>query len=154
MVGMGRRGGKRTPRPGVSMPAVTIRFDRTKEDIRKGSITGSPVSARCQYFPPTLSKSTEKATHQDVSSHPPPSLHATAPATSAQSCPTYNSQSTPSSPPIPSSLSTTSYNRHTISQYSLPGRPWSPDSKAPSLARGLLSMKNHVQSAPPLSFLT
>lgn len=31
--------------PGWSIPAVTTRLDRTKEDIRKGSKTGSPVSA-------------------------------------------------------------------------------------------------------------
>jgi hypothetical protein len=43
----------RTPRPGVSMPAVTTKLERTKEDMRKGSITGSPVSASCQYIPPS-----------------------------------------------------------------------------------------------------
>lgn len=56
----GRGGGKRTPRPGVSMPAVTTRLDRTKEDIRNGSITGSPVSAPCQYFSPYCRKSSRK----------------------------------------------------------------------------------------------
>lgn len=29
---------------GVSMPPVTIRFERTKQDIRKGRKTGRPVS--------------------------------------------------------------------------------------------------------------
>ena len=29
---------------GVSMPAVTTRFERTKEDMRKGRRTGRPVS--------------------------------------------------------------------------------------------------------------
>lgn len=29
---------------GVSMPAVTIRLERTKEDMRKGRRTGWPVS--------------------------------------------------------------------------------------------------------------
>jgi hypothetical protein len=33
-----------TPRPGVSMPAVTTKFDKTKHDIRNGRKTGSPVS--------------------------------------------------------------------------------------------------------------
>lgn len=33
------------PRPGVSMPAVTIRLEMTKQDIRKGRKTGWPVSA-------------------------------------------------------------------------------------------------------------
>ena len=33
-----------TPNPGVSMPAVTIRFDITKHDMRKGRKTGWPVS--------------------------------------------------------------------------------------------------------------
>lgn len=33
-----------TLRPGVSMPAVTTRLDRTKQDMRKGRRTGSPVS--------------------------------------------------------------------------------------------------------------
>jgi hypothetical protein len=36
--------GMRTPRPGVSMPAVTTRLERTKHDMRKGRNTGSPVS--------------------------------------------------------------------------------------------------------------
>lgn len=34
----------RTPRPGVSMPAVTTRFVKTKLDMRNGRNTGSPVS--------------------------------------------------------------------------------------------------------------
>ena len=34
----------RTPRPGVSIPAVTTRLERTKHDMRKGRNTGSPVS--------------------------------------------------------------------------------------------------------------
>jgi Cu/Ag efflux protein CusF len=34
----------RTCRPGVSMPAVTMRFEMTKHDMRKGRKTGSPVS--------------------------------------------------------------------------------------------------------------
>ena len=33
-----------TPRPGVSIPAVTTRLDMTKQDIRNGRKTGSPVS--------------------------------------------------------------------------------------------------------------
>jgi hypothetical protein len=44
----------RTERPGVSMPAVTTRFVRTKHDMRKGSRTGSPVSsvpsATCSHY--------------------------------------------------------------------------------------------------------
>ena len=32
------------PRPGWSMPRVTTRFVMTKDDIRKGRKTGSPVS--------------------------------------------------------------------------------------------------------------
>ena len=32
------------PRLGVSMPAVTTRLERTKEDMRKGRKTGLPVS--------------------------------------------------------------------------------------------------------------
>ena len=34
----------RTCRPGVSMPAVTTRLEITKQDMRKGKKTGSPVS--------------------------------------------------------------------------------------------------------------
>lgn len=34
-----------TWRPGVSMPAVTMRLEMTKHDIRNGRNTGSPVSA-------------------------------------------------------------------------------------------------------------
>lgn len=33
-----------TWRPGVSIPAVTIRLEMTKHDIRNGRNTGSPVS--------------------------------------------------------------------------------------------------------------
>jgi hypothetical protein len=44
----------RTERPGVSMPAVTTRFVRTKHDMRNGSRTGSPVSsvpsATCSHY--------------------------------------------------------------------------------------------------------
>lgn len=36
---------KLTPNPGVSIPAVTTRFDKTKQDIRKGRKTGSPLSS-------------------------------------------------------------------------------------------------------------
>ena len=36
--------GKSTCSPGVSMPAVTTRFDITKHDMRKGRKTGLPVS--------------------------------------------------------------------------------------------------------------
>lgn len=32
--------------PGVSIPAVTTRFEMTKHDMRKGRKTGSPVSAK------------------------------------------------------------------------------------------------------------
>jgi hypothetical protein len=43
-----------TERPGVSMPAVTTRFVRTKHDMRKGRRTGSPVSsvpsATCSHY--------------------------------------------------------------------------------------------------------
>ena len=39
-----RMRGKCTWRPGVSMPAVTIRLEMTKHDIRNGRNTGSPVS--------------------------------------------------------------------------------------------------------------
>jgi hypothetical protein len=35
-----------TPKPGVSMPAVTTKFDNTKHDIRNGRNTGSPVSVK------------------------------------------------------------------------------------------------------------
>lgn len=38
----------RTPRPGVSMPAVTTKLERTKQDMRKGRKTGCPVSCRYQ----------------------------------------------------------------------------------------------------------
>ena len=34
----------RQPRLGVSIPAVTIKLDNTKQDIRKGRKTGWPVS--------------------------------------------------------------------------------------------------------------
>jgi hypothetical protein len=34
----------------VSMPAVTIKFDRTKHDILKGRKTGSPVSVSNQHL--------------------------------------------------------------------------------------------------------
>ena len=37
-------GRERTPRPGVSMPAVTTRLESTKQDMRKGRKTASPVS--------------------------------------------------------------------------------------------------------------
>jgi hypothetical protein len=33
-----------TPNPGVSIPAVTTKFDSTKHDMRNGMKTGSPVS--------------------------------------------------------------------------------------------------------------
>ena len=33
-----------TCRPGVSIPAVTTRLEITKQDMRKGRKTGSPVS--------------------------------------------------------------------------------------------------------------
>lgn len=33
-----------TPRPGVSIPAVTTKLDRTKHDMRNGKKTGKPVS--------------------------------------------------------------------------------------------------------------
>lgn len=33
------------------MPAVTTKLERTKEDMRNGSITGSPVSAHRSVFP-------------------------------------------------------------------------------------------------------
>lgn len=33
---------------GVSIPAVTTRFDKTKADMRKGRKTGSPVSVTDQ----------------------------------------------------------------------------------------------------------
>lgn len=33
-----------TPRPGVSMPAVTAKLVSTKHDMRNGRKTGSPVS--------------------------------------------------------------------------------------------------------------
>lgn len=35
---------KLTPNPGVSIPAVTTKFDKTKHDMRKGRKTGVPVS--------------------------------------------------------------------------------------------------------------
>lgn len=38
------KGVRHTPSPGVSIPAVTTRFDKTKQDIRKGRKTGCPVS--------------------------------------------------------------------------------------------------------------
>lgn len=41
---MGGRMEIRTPRPGVSIPAVTTRFVRTKADILNGRNTASPVS--------------------------------------------------------------------------------------------------------------
>jgi hypothetical protein len=45
------------PRPGVSMPAVTIRFEKMKADMRKGRRTGSPVSEPCcQYCSPFVVK--------------------------------------------------------------------------------------------------
>jgi hypothetical protein len=45
-----------TPSPGVSIPAVTIKLDSTKHDIRNGRKTGSPVSANSQYISLTLSQ--------------------------------------------------------------------------------------------------
>jgi hypothetical protein len=33
-----------TPSPGVSMPAVTTKFDKTKHDMRNGKKTGWPLS--------------------------------------------------------------------------------------------------------------
>ena len=41
---MDRRELAHTPIPGVNIPAVTIRFEKTKHDMRKGRKTGSPVS--------------------------------------------------------------------------------------------------------------
>jgi hypothetical protein len=38
------------PRPGVSMPAVTTRFEKMKADMRKGRRTGSPVSVVRTFF--------------------------------------------------------------------------------------------------------
>lgn len=43
-VGVTRNRERRTPRPGVNMPAVTTKLDSTKQDILKGRKTGSPVS--------------------------------------------------------------------------------------------------------------
>lgn len=37
-----------TCNPGVSIPAVTIRFEIIKDDMRKGRKTGSPVSVEYQ----------------------------------------------------------------------------------------------------------
>ena len=39
--------GRRTERFGVSIPAVTIRLEMTKQDMRKGRMTGLPVSRKC-----------------------------------------------------------------------------------------------------------
>lgn len=38
--------GASTPNPGVSIPAVTTKFERTKHDMRSGRKTGCPVSGR------------------------------------------------------------------------------------------------------------
>lgn len=90
------------------MPAVTTKLERTKEDIRKGSRTGSPVSGSCQHAFCRL-HIVCGAAHQDVMSHRRPSSHATAPALSAQCFLAYISQVTPSHLAIPSSISTTFY---------------------------------------------
>lgn len=67
-----------TPMFGVSMPAVTTRFEMTKHDIRNGRKTGSPVS--CMFvssrFPSSPIQQPDCDSYQDATSSPPPSLPA------------------------------------------------------------------------------
>lgn len=60
------------------MPAVTIRFDMTKHDIRNGRNTGSPVSM--VDMSPVQWLYMYNETYLGAASNPPPSLPAISPA--------------------------------------------------------------------------